>query len=183
MFLANLCMFSAVKFKVTMATFGGLRQICAIALRLTSYFPCMVFAPAMHYSGQGYLYQIWCIWNILKQFDFWLTPDDPCMTFSPTNALHSSQGFFLPNMPAIGHSWVIWPLADPRQPCVTFDNALDFGQGLFLPNLVVIGHFCLPNDLWPWSGCCEKLTTNNRDPFLTTLPNFSPRSIKALQKA
>ena len=33
----------------------------------------------------------------------WLTPHYPCMTFDPSNALHSGQGFFVPNLVAIEH--------------------------------------------------------------------------------
>ena len=64
---------------------------------------------------------------------------DPCMTFDPSNALYSSQGFFLTNMVAN------WPQTDP---CMTFDpsNALHFGQVFFWPNLVPIGHFWT---IWP----------------------------------
>ena len=36
------------------------------------------------------------------------------MTFDCSNALCSGQGFFLPNLVAIGHFWAIWPLIDPR---------------------------------------------------------------------
>ena len=39
----------------------------------------------------------------LKQIDVWLTLADICMTFYPSNALCSGQGFFLPNLIAIGH--------------------------------------------------------------------------------
>ena len=34
------------------------------------------------------------------------------MTFDPSNALRSGQGFYSPNLVAIGHSWTIWPLDD-----------------------------------------------------------------------
>ena len=50
------------------------------------------------------------------QFDLWLTLADPCMTFDPSNALRSGQGFFLPNLVAIGHCWASWPLLDPSRP-------------------------------------------------------------------
>ena len=38
------------------------------------------------------------------------------MIFDLSNALHFSQGFFLPHLVAIGHFWVIWPLFDPAWP-------------------------------------------------------------------
>ena len=33
----------------------------------------------------------------------WLTPYYPCMTFDPSNALHSGQGLLVPNLVAIEH--------------------------------------------------------------------------------
>ena len=41
--------------------------------------------------------------GIAKQIDIWLTLADLCMTFDPSSALHSDQGFFQPNLVAIGH--------------------------------------------------------------------------------
>ena len=38
------------------------------------------------------------------------------MTFNPNNALRSGQGFFLPNLVAIGHCLANWPLLDPSWP-------------------------------------------------------------------
>ena len=35
------------------------------------------------------------------------------MTFDPSIVIHFGQGFYLPNLVGIGHSWVIWPLVDP----------------------------------------------------------------------
>ena len=37
------------------------------------------------------------------QFDLWLILPDPYMIFDPSNALHSGQGFFLPNLVVIEH--------------------------------------------------------------------------------
>ena len=112
-----------------------------------------------------------------KQFDIRLTPIWPHMTFDPSISLHFNQGFFLPNLVAIKHSWAIWSLIDlgwpcmifnssiagvlpskfsshagiPEQfdPCMTFDpgNALHLSQGFFLPNLVAIG---IPEQFNPW---------------------------------
>ena len=50
--------------------------------------------------------------GISKQFDLQLTPIWPHMTFDHSIALHFGQGFALPNLEAIGHSWVIWSLVD-----------------------------------------------------------------------
>ena len=64
------------------------------------------------------------------------------MTFDPSNALHFGQGFFLPNLVAIGHFYAIDTWLTPDDPCMTFDssNALCSGQGFVSPNLVAIGH-------------------------------------------
>ena len=80
-----------------------------------------------------------------------MTPADPNwphMTFDPSNISPSGHGSFLPNLVAIGHSFVIWPLLTPFDPCMTFDpsNALLFSQGFFLPNLLAIGHSWA---IWP----------------------------------
>ena len=79
-------------------------------------------------------------WSNLMSWTFqaialWMTPDDPCMSLDPINALHSSQEFFDP--------WLT-----PADLCVTFDpsNALCFGQGFFLPNLGATGHSLA---IWP----------------------------------
>ena len=63
--------------------------------------------------------------------DLWLIPDDPCMTFDPGNVLRSVQGFFLPNLVAIGNLEQFDPWLTPADLCMTFDpiNALHFGQG------------------------------------------------------
>ena len=66
--------------------------------------PTWPLTPAMHYTlVSDSSHQIWWPWGISKQFDPWLTPDDSCMTFEPSNALHSGQGFLSPNLVAIGH--------------------------------------------------------------------------------
>ena len=77
----------------------------------------MTSDPAMSYTLiKGYSYQIWWPYGSSKQFDLWLTPADPCMTFDPNNALCSGQGFFPPNLVAIGHCQTSWPLLDPSWP-------------------------------------------------------------------
>ena len=101
-----------------------------------------------------------------------MTPYYPCMTFKPSDALHSGLCFFLlPNLVATGHFLRYltsgWPRLDP---CMPFDlsNELHVDQGFFLPNLVTIRHFQAiwplvdpswpQHDLWPqhcislWSG-------------------------------
>ena len=41
--------------------------------------------------------------GISEQLPLWLTPYYPCMTFDPSNALHSGQGLFVPNLVGIEH--------------------------------------------------------------------------------
>ena len=51
--------------------------------------------PSMHYTlVWGPFYQFWWPHGIGKKFDLWLTLADLCMTFDPSNALHSGHGFF-----------------------------------------------------------------------------------------
>ena len=90
---------------------GPFHQICghrAFLRNLTSGWPQLTPAwpstPAMTYTLiRGSSYQIEWPYSISKQFDLWLTLADPCMTFDPNNALRSGQGFFPPNLVAIGH--------------------------------------------------------------------------------
>ena len=92
--------------------------------------PARPLTPAMCYTLlRGSSYQVWWSYGIPKQFDLWLTQNDPCMTFDPSNALHSSQGFFLPSLVAIRHSYAIWHLIDLDDPCMTSDlsSVLHFG--------------------------------------------------------
>ena len=49
-------------------------------------------------------YQIRLPLGIAKQFDPWLTPAEPCTTSKPINEMHFGQGFFQPNLVAVGHS-------------------------------------------------------------------------------
>ena len=90
-------------------------------LWLTLADPCMTSDPAMSYTLiKGSSYQIWWPYGISKQFDLWLTLADPCMTFDPNNALRSGQGFFPPNLVAIGHLLSkltpTWPQLTPIWP-------------------------------------------------------------------
>ena len=58
----------------------------------------------MHYAlAKGYSHKIWWPKDIAKQIDPYLTPADPYMTLDPRNALRLGQGFFPPNLVAIGH--------------------------------------------------------------------------------
>ena len=118
-------------------------------------------------------------------------PSWPLHDLWPSNALCSGQGFFLPNLLAIGHSWAIWPLVDPDWPFITFDpsNVLRSGQGFFLPNLVGIGHSWAIwplvdpswplHNLWPhkcitlWSGVLPT-TFGTRRAFLSQLTSGWP---------
>ena len=63
----------------------------------------------MLWSNIGY---ILVALRISKVIALWLNSYNPCLTFDPSNALHSGQGFFLPNLVAGGHFWVFWPLVD-----------------------------------------------------------------------
>ena len=49
----------------------------------------------------------------------WSTPYYPCINFKPSNVLHCSQGFLLPNLVAIGDFLTIWPLVDSGWPQLT----------------------------------------------------------------
>ena len=62
----------------------------------------------MHYAlVRGSSLQIWWPQGIAKQIDPYLTPADPYMTFDPSNALRFGQGFFPPNLVAIGNFYAI----------------------------------------------------------------------------
>ena len=85
--------------------FGGHRTLLS---NLTPGWPRMTPAwpltPAMHYAlVRGSSHKIWWPKDIAKQIDPYVTPADPYMTFDPNNALRSGQGFFPPNLVAIGH--------------------------------------------------------------------------------
>ena len=102
--------------------FGGHR---ALLSNLTPGWPRMTPAwpltPAMHYAlVRGSSHKIWWPKDIAKQIDPYLTPADPYMTFDPNNALCSGQGFFPPNLVAIGHLLSnltpTWPQLTPTWP-------------------------------------------------------------------
>ena len=52
---------------------------------------------------RGSSHQIVWPYGIAKQIDPCMTPADPNMIFDPSNALRFGQGFFPPNLVAIGH--------------------------------------------------------------------------------
>ena len=73
--------------------------------------------PSMGFKAVwGSSYQIWWPWGISKPLILGWPQFNPCMTFEPINALPFGQGFFLPNLVAVGHSGAIWPLVDPGWP-------------------------------------------------------------------
>ena len=108
---------------ILLTKFGGHR---ALLSNLTPGWPRMTPAwpltPAMHYAlVRGSSHKIWWPKDIARQIDPYLTPADLYMTFDPNNAVRSGQGFFPPNLVAIGHllsnltpTWPqltpIWPL-------------------------------------------------------------------------
>ena len=91
--------------RVLPTKFGG---HTAFLSNLTSGWPWLTPAwpptQAMHYIVvRSSSHQIWWPLGIAKQLDPYLTPADPCMTFDPSNAVRSGQGFFPPNLVTIGH--------------------------------------------------------------------------------
>ena len=71
---------------------------------LTQADPCMILTTAMHYA----LVRVFPIKfgshpGFAKQIDLYVTPADPYMTFEPSNALRSGQGFFPSNLVATRH--------------------------------------------------------------------------------
>ena len=91
-----------------------------------------------------------------------LDPSWPHMTFDPSNVLLLGQGFFLPNLVTVGHSWVFWPLVDPGWPlhdlrpqhCTTLWSGVlptKFGgHRSFLNNLMPSWPRLTHHDLWPY---------------------------------
>ena len=53
---------------------------------------------------RGSLCQIWWPESIFEQFDLWLTPDDPYMSFDPSYVLYFDQRFLKVNFVAMEHS-------------------------------------------------------------------------------
>ena len=104
-----------------------------------------------------------------------LTPGWPL-----TPALHFSQGFFLPNLVAIGHSWAICPLVDPG--CPLYDlwpqHCTSLWSGV-LPTKFG-SHWAFLKQLDLWSGHFENMLSNLMSPSPTPVPSFSliPQSRK-----
>ena len=92
-----------------------------------------------------------------EQFDVWLTPNDPCLTFDLSNALHFGQGFFLPNLLAIGISQAVWPLIDPCWPLNDLQpsNALGSSDQIWWQYGISKADWHL-DDLWPLMGSLRK---------------------------
>ena len=63
--------------------------------------------------------QIWWPQITSRQIDLWLIQDDHCMTSDPSNASCSGHGL-CPNVVAIGHFLLNWPLVDSADPCMTY---------------------------------------------------------------
>ena len=115
----------------------------------------------MHYTVvRESSHQIWWPKCIAKQIDPYLTPADPFMIFDPSNALHYGQGFFPPNLVAIGHCYANWPLFDPSWPL----HDLWPQQCIMLWSGILGGHRAFPSNLtsgWPlhdlWPQQCTTL--------------------------
>ena len=143
---------------------NGLKQywLHLVALRISKQLPscwplitrAWPLTPAMCYTlVRGSCYQIWWPLGIYNQFDLSLTLADPYMTFDPSNAFYSGQGFFLPNLVAIGHlhepSNALWS----GVPCTKFGSHREC-----LCNLTSVDPGWPLHDLWPqqciilWSG-------------------------------
>ena len=106
----------------------------------------------------------------------WMTSAWPS---TPPMHYHSGQGFFPPKMVAIGYSWTIWPLVDPRWPLHDLppQQCITLRSGVLPTKFGSHRTFLRQIDLWMtfdlWSGRFEKLTTNLGGPYPTTLPSFS----------
>ena len=166
MFLANLFVFSALSL---------------FDPWLTPPDPCIIFDPSMHYAlVNGSSYQIWWPSGIPRQFDLWLILADPCMTFDPTNAIHSGQGFFPPNLVAIGHSWTIWPLVDPGWPLHDLrpQQCITLWSGVLPTKFGNHRAFLRQIDLWMTfdlcSGHLENMLLSLGGPAPIPMPSFSP---------
>ena len=91
------------------------------------------------------------------------------MIFDPSIALHFGQGFILPNLVVIGHSWAIWSLVDLGCPLLNLwpQHRTSLRSRVLPTNLVAIGHswaiWTLTPDgpwltpVWPWPQYCTSL--------------------------
>ena len=97
-----------------------------------------------------------------KQFDLPLSPIWPHMAFDPSIALYFGQGFFLPNLVAIEHSWAIWPQL------TLYD--------LWPQHCSLLQSGVLPTKFAgqrAWSGRFENMRSNILGPFPTPVSSFS----------
>ena len=127
----------------------------------------------------------WFVWPKLMYKEYFLTNGslvDPVwprvgLTFPPSNALGSGQGFFWPNLATVRHSEAIWRLT-PNDTCKTFDrsNVLCPGKGLIRPNLVATGHswamWPLIDPRWPYMTCDPSNVLHSSHGF--SRPNLVP---------
>ena len=138
---------------------------------------------------QGFsFYQIWWPYDISKQFDPWLTPADPCMTFNHSNALcsdlwsinalHSGLWFFLPNLVATGHlnEFDLW--LTPDDPCMTFDHSseLHFDRG---SSYQIWWPYDISKQFDPWLTPADPCMTFNHSNALCSGKGFFPPNLVA----
>ena len=100
------------------------------------------------------------------------------MTFDPSNALHFGQGFFLPNLVAIGHFLAIWPLVDPRWPLHDFwpQQCTTLWSEVLFTKFGSHRAFLRQIDPWMtfdlWWGRFESMPTNLVGPSPTPMPTL-----------
>ena len=107
------------------------------------------------------------------------------MPFDPSNALRFGQGFFPPNLVAIGHFKANWPLVDPSWPLHDLwpQQCTTLWSGVVLTKFGSHRAFLRQIDLWmtfdPGWGHSENMPTNLVDPSPTPMLSFSsiPRSM------
>ena len=133
---------------MALATFGGhraFRNWPLVDIRLP--YSCMAFDPAHCITFCSGVLPTVMTPEHFQQFDLWLTPDDPCVTFGPSNVLHFCQGFFLPNLVPVGHSQAdsLW---------MTFD----FSWECFKKLITTSGPHCLPS--YQVSAWCDEALRN-----------------------
>ena len=87
------------------------------------------------------------------------------MTFDPRNALHFGQGFFQPNLVAIGHFKAIWPLVDPEWPL----------HDLWPQQFIMLGSGVLPIKFGGHRALLSELTPNW--PQLTPIWPLTPSNV------
>ena len=125
--------------------------------------PAWPLIPAMSYTLiRGSSYQIWWPYSISKQFDLWLTPADPCMTFDLSNALCSGHAWILPTEVG-GHKALLskltptWPQLTPSWPLIP---AMQYAWSGILPTKFG-GHRAFLSNLapgWPQMTLAWPLT-------------------------